>query len=63
MTLSNLLRAKIEECELSLSAIERETGVFRQTLMGFMAGHGINLATAEKLMKFFGVEASEITSP
>ena len=47
----------IAESELSFKALERETGVLRQSLMKFAAGEqSLRLDAADKLAEFFGIE-------
>ena len=49
----------IADSELSFKAIERETGVLRQSLMKFAAGEQtIRLDAADKLAEFFGIEVT-----
>ncbi len=51
------LRAAINASDLSFLALERETGVIRQSLMPFARGEaGINIEAADKLARFFGLE-------
>lgn len=53
-TLTEALRDAINESELSFAALERETGVLRQSLMPFARGEqSIRLDHADELMKFF----------
>jgi len=56
-TISDVLREAIAESELSFKALERETGVIRQSLMKFATGeHTIRLDAADKLADYFGLE-------
>ena len=56
-TVTAAILEAIAESELSFKAIERETGVLRQSLMKFAAGEQtIRLDSADKLAKFFGIE-------
>ena len=56
-TMTDAIREAIAESELSFKALERETGVVRQSLMKFAAGEQtIRLDAADKLAKFFGIE-------
>jgi plasmid maintenance system antidote protein VapI len=56
-TISDVLRKAIAESELSFKALERETGVIRQSLMKFATGgHTIRLDAADKLADYFGLE-------
>jgi plasmid maintenance system antidote protein VapI len=48
--LTNVLRNAIADCGLSFKRLEKETGVTRQTLMGFVRGERtIYLDIADKL--------------
>jgi len=50
------LRQSLLECE-SLRAVERETGVIRQTMALFMAGkQSLRLDKADALAAHFGIE-------
>jgi hypothetical protein len=43
--------------ELSFIALERETGVTRQSIMGFVRGErSLRLDMADKLAEYFGIE-------
>ncbi len=56
-TLTEALRDAINESDLSFKALERETGVIRQSLMPFARGEQtILLESADKLAEYFGVE-------
>ncbi|MDA1053002.1 MAG: helix-turn-helix transcriptional regulator [Planctomycetota bacterium] len=56
-TMTEALRDAIAESELSFKALERETGVLRQSLMKFAAGEqSLRLDAADKLAEFFGIE-------
>ena len=56
-TMTNAIREAIAESELSFKAIERETGVLRQSLMKFAAGEQtLRLDAADKLADFFNIE-------
>ena len=60
--ISEILRAAINASELSFLALERETGVLRQSLMPFARGEaGINIDAADKLAVYFGVELRPAT--
>lgn len=51
------LRVAINGSELSFLALEKETGVIRQSLMPFARGEsGISLEAADKLAVYFGLE-------
>ena len=58
-TMTEAIREAITESELSFKALERETGVLRQSLMKFAAGEQtLRLDAADKLAEFFGIEVS-----
>ena len=60
--ISEILRAAINASELSFLALERETGVIRQSLMPFARGEaGINIDAADKLAVYFGLELRPAT--
>lgn len=52
-----LLRQAIAESGMSFKGIERETGIFRQSLMKFARGEqSLRLDLADKLAAYFGIE-------
>ncbi len=56
-TLTEALRDAINESELSFAALERETGVLRQSLMPFARGEqSLRLDIADRLTKHFGLK-------
>jgi len=56
-TMTEAIRKAIAESELSFKALERETGVLRQSLMKFAAGEQtLRLDAADKLVRFFGFQ-------
>ena len=60
--ITEALRAAINASELSFLALERETGVLRQSLMPFARGTaGINIDAADKLAVYFGLELRPAT--
>jgi predicted transcriptional regulator len=62
-TMTEALREAIAESELSFKALERETGVLRQSLMKFAAGEqSLRLDAADKLAKFFELQLVRTTS-
>ena len=62
LPISEILRAAINASELSFLALERETGVIRQSLMPFARGEvGINIDAADKLAVYFGLELRPAT--
>ncbi len=57
------LRKAVNDCPLPFQALERETGVLRQTLMKFARGEtSIRLDMADKLAAYFGLELTERNS-
>jgi plasmid maintenance system antidote protein VapI len=55
--ITEVLRQAIVDSGMSFLALERETGVIRQSLMPFARGEtGINLDAADKLAVYFGLE-------
>lgn len=60
LTITVALRQAINDSELSFKALERETGVVRQSLMKFARGErSLRLDMADKLAKFFGLEITK----
>ncbi len=56
-TMTEALREAIAGSELSFKALERETGVVRQSLMKFArCERSLRLDNADKLAEFFGIE-------
>jgi transcriptional regulator with XRE-family HTH domain len=56
-TMTEAIREAIAESDLSFKAIERETGVLRQSLMKFARGEtSLRLDLADQLAEFFGIE-------
>ncbi len=56
-TMTKALRNAIAESEMSFKALERETGVLRQSLMKFAAGEQtIRLDSADTLAEYFGIQ-------
>ena len=54
--LTSVLKHAIADSQLSFKALERVTGVKRQSLMKFMAGEqSLRLDMADKLANYFGV--------
>ena len=55
--MTEALRKAIVDSNLSFKALERETGVLRQSLMRFAAGEqSLRLDVADKLANYFGIE-------
>lgn len=55
--ISDRLREEINSSPLSFQALERETGVLRQTLMPFARGEAsMRLDMADKLAEYFELE-------
>jgi len=56
-TMTETLKQAILDCELSYAAMERETGVKRQSIMRFAKGDSsLRLDMADKLADFLGLE-------
>ena len=54
--MTDLLRQAIAESGMSFKGIERETGIFRQSLMKFARGEqSLRLDMADKLAAYFGI--------
>lgn len=61
-TIAETLRDAINASELSFLALERETGVIRQSLMPFARGEAsISLDAADKLAAYYGLELRPVT--
>lgn len=61
-TIAETLRDAINASELSFLALERETGVIRQSLMPFARGEAsISLDAADKLAAYFKLELRPAT--
>jgi len=59
-TMSDRLRAAINDSSLSFAALERETGLLRQTLMKFSRSEtSLRLDKADKLAEYFGLVLTE----
>ncbi len=57
MNLTETLQNAINTSELNFKALERETGVIRQSLMKFSRGEtSLRLDMADKLAAYFGLE-------
>jgi plasmid maintenance system antidote protein VapI len=62
--ITDALRNAINDSEMSFLALEKATGVIRQTLMPFARGEaGINIAAADKLAVYFGLALGPRTPP
>jgi hypothetical protein len=63
-TMTELLRAALLDAP-SLNAIEKATGVKRQTLAAFMRGEqiSIHLASADALAEYFGIVCTRPAKP
>lgn len=56
-TMTEALRIAIANSDLSFNALERETGVKRQSIMKFVNGEqSLRLDVADKLAEYFGLE-------
>ncbi len=54
--MTEALKSAIESCGLSFKALERETGVTRQSLMAFMKGERtLRLDIADRVANYFGL--------
>lgn len=61
-TMTDLLRECLSEAE-SLNAIEKATGVKRQSMMKFLRGEqSLRLDMADKLARHFGIESTRRTN-
>ena len=59
-TMTELLKKSILDSGMSFKALERETGVLRQTLMKFVADEQtIRLDTADRLAAYFDLKISK----
>ena len=57
LPITDVLRRVIDESGVSHKALERETGVKRQSIMRFMRGdQSLRLDMADKLVAYFGLE-------
>lgn len=55
--MTDSLRSAIEQSNLTFLALERATGLKRQSLMKFMAGKtSLRLDMADKLASYFGLD-------
>ena len=55
--ITDILRKAVKDSGMTFLALERETGVIRQSLMPFARGEtSISLAAADKLAEYFGLE-------
>lgn len=64
MTITKTLKERLAASGLSHRAIERATGVLRQTTMRFMKGNGsIRLDQADKLAKLLKLELRDKGQP
>jgi len=60
MTMTERLRNAVNDCPLPFQALERETGVTRQSLMRFARSESsLRLDIADKLADYFGLELTE----
>ena len=64
LPISDVLRKAIVDSGKTFLALERETGVIRQSLMPFARGEsGINIEAADKLAQYFGLELRPAAKP
>ncbi len=62
-TMTEALKQAIAESELSYKALEKATGVTRQSIMGFAKGERtLRLDIADKLARYFGLEVKKCKS-
>lgn len=54
-SMTELLREALAEAD-SLAAVERATGVSRQSIMKFISGTSLRLDIADRLAEHFGIE-------
>ncbi len=60
--IADALKSAIESSGMSIKALERETGVARQSMMHFMRGsRTLRLDIADKLAVYFGMELRPAT--
>lgn len=60
ITITKRLRDAVNACPLSFKALERETGITRQSLMRFARSESsIRLDMADKLAAYFGLEVTK----
>jgi len=60
MTMTEQLRGAVNNCPLPFQALERETGITRQSLMRFARSESsLRLDIADKLAEYFGLELTE----
>ena len=60
VTMTERLRVAVNASPLSFQALERETGLLRQTLMKFARGESsLRLDMADKLAEYFGLELTK----
>ena len=60
--ITDALKTAIESSGMSIKALERETGVSRQSMMHFMRGtRTLRLDIADKLAAYFGLELRPAT--
>ena len=58
-TMTDSLRRAIAESGMNFKALERATGVKRQSLMKFVRGQSLRLDIADKLAVYFGLELAK----
>ena len=62
--ITEVLRKAVVDSGMTFLALERETGVIRQSLMPFARGEtGISLEAADKLAVYFGLELRPAIKP
>ena len=61
LSITDVLRQAITQTDMSFKALERETGVKRQSLMRFVRGEqSLRLDMADRLAAYFGIECKRI---
>jgi len=62
--MTEALKRAIESSGMNFKALERETGVTRQSLMAFMKGErSIRLDIADKVANYFGLSVGRPSTP
>ena len=62
--MTEALKRAIESSGLNFKALERETGVTRQSLMAFMKGErSIRLDMADRVANYFGLTVGQASKP
>ena len=56
----NLLRTEVEQSGRTRYRLSQQSGVTQEQFCRLMQGHGLAIATAEKLLTFFGYEVRKL---